>query len=173
VANNKRYEFFNDAVANAIQDNADANPTNCDAPADIQVEIELADGTIESRIVEMIPDHAPRTRSWHTCQNNAKEFMSGTPVPVATTTQLHNMMECRRTDNPEAQQLCYQAIATECGTLDRRCVWSSRHYDPWERQCIACSSTCDLSFTPTARTTSAKQGRWSWATACATQETMD
>jgi hypothetical protein len=40
VANNKRYEFFNDAVANAIQDNADANPTNCDSPADIQVEIE-------------------------------------------------------------------------------------------------------------------------------------
>jgi hypothetical protein len=62
VANNKRYEFFNDAVASAIQDNADANPTNCDAPADIRVEIELADGTIESRIVEMVPDHIPHTR---------------------------------------------------------------------------------------------------------------
>jgi hypothetical protein len=46
--------------------------------------------------------------------------MSGTPVSVATTTQLHNMMECLRTDNPEAQQLCYQAIATEHGTLDSR-----------------------------------------------------
>jgi hypothetical protein len=66
VANNKRYEFFNDAVANAIQDNADANPTNnCDAPADIQVEIERADGTIESRIVEMIPDHAPHAFMAH------------------------------------------------------------------------------------------------------------
>jgi hypothetical protein len=40
VAQNKRYEFFNDEVANAIQDNADANPHNCDAPADVQVEIE-------------------------------------------------------------------------------------------------------------------------------------
>ena len=51
VANNKRYEFFNDAVANAnaIQDNADANPTNCDSPADIQVEIERADGTLSSQ----------------------------------------------------------------------------------------------------------------------------
>ena len=65
MANNKRYEFFNDAVANAIQDNADANPTNCDAPADIQVEIELADGTIESRIVEMVPDHAPHAFMAH------------------------------------------------------------------------------------------------------------
>jgi hypothetical protein len=67
VANNKRYEFFNDAVciANAIQDNADANPTNCDAPADIQVEIELADGTVESRIVEMVPDHTPHAFMAH------------------------------------------------------------------------------------------------------------
>jgi hypothetical protein len=65
VANNKRYEFFNDAVANALQDNADANPTNCDAPADIQVEIELADGTIESRIVEMVLDHTPHAFMAH------------------------------------------------------------------------------------------------------------
>ena len=48
VAQNKRYEFFNDEVTNAIQDNADANPTNCDAPADIQVEIELPDGSVWS-----------------------------------------------------------------------------------------------------------------------------
>jgi hypothetical protein len=75
VANNKRYEFFNDAVASAIQDNADANPTNCDAPADIRVEIELADGTIESRIVEMVPDHIPHTRSWRTsCQDIPTPF---------------------------------------------------------------------------------------------------
>jgi hypothetical protein len=52
--------------------------------------------------------------------------MSGTPVSVATTTQLHNMMECLRTNDPEAVNLCYQAVATEYGTLDRRCVWSSR-----------------------------------------------
>jgi hypothetical protein len=147
VANNKRYEFFNDAVANAIQDNADANPTNCDAPADIQVEIELADGTVESRIVEMVPDHTPHAFMAHLprhphafmatakgsrSKRDAKEFMSGTPVSVATTSQLHNLMECLRTDmhNPEAQKLCFNAIATEYGTLDRRCVWSSRLYDP-------------------------------------------
>jgi hypothetical protein len=46
-------------------------------------------------------------------KKDAKEFMSGTPVSVATTSQLHNLMECLRTDNPEAQKLCYQAIATE------------------------------------------------------------
>ena len=149
VANNKRYEFFNDAVciANAIQDNADANPKNCDAPADIQVEIELADGTMESRIVEMIPDHTPHAFMAHLprhphafmatakgsrSKRDAKEFMSGTPVSVATTSQLHNLIECLRTDmhNPEAQKLCFNAIATEYGTLDRRCVWSSRLYDP-------------------------------------------
>jgi hypothetical protein len=44
--------------------------------------------------------------------------MSGTPVSVATTTQLHNMMECLRTNDPEAVNLCYQAVATEYGTLD-------------------------------------------------------
>ena len=141
VANNKRYEFFNDAVANAIQDNADANPTNCDAPADIQVEVELADGTVESRIIEMVPDHTPHAFMAHMprhphafmttakgsrSKRDAKEFMSGTPVSVATTSQLHNLMECLRTDNPEAQKLCFNAIATEYGTLDRRCVWSSR-----------------------------------------------
>jgi hypothetical protein len=52
--------------------------------------------------------------------------MSGTPVSVDTTKQLHDMMECLRIDDPGAVKLCYQAIATEYDALDIRCVWSSR-----------------------------------------------
>jgi hypothetical protein len=59
-------------------------------------------------------------------RKDAKDFMAGTPVSVATTRQLHDLMECLRVDDPGAVKLCYQALATEYGTPDRRCVWSNR-----------------------------------------------